>query len=224
MDRRQDFPFNSHLGVLAALALAIRKGWLTMSASAPAPAPVSALVLPAEEKKAPRPAHTVLPDKLPEKLPRFRHPAHQHRMFLNIARFPQSVECDNLNCRRAIQFSETFLSCVRCDQDLCNSCFQRPLDPMEDVVPLAESDDEVDDRVMFSTFRFKNKTVNVRLNKMASKKHPGTPCEHAPVPNRPQDPAQRETFVGVQIGGHSHHHDDDGEDEEYDEDDDDEEA
>jgi len=136
-------------------------------------------------------------DKLPDKLPRYYHPSHEHRMFINIVRFPQTVTCANLHCQRNIQFGEIFLNCQRCDYDLCGECFRKPLASNVPAFELAESDNEIEDSTTFRTFRYPSQVKAVTPMKMPSRSS-GVPSSESAVPAAPQNPqTQVQTFAGV---------------------------
>lgn len=77
---------------------------------------------------------------IPAKFSRYRHPSHSHKLFMTIAR--TRLRCDNLNCRRDITPGSTSFSCVRCDFDLCEFCFQLAGDHE---VPISPRDSEVNE-------------------------------------------------------------------------------
>lgn len=201
---------NSCLGVAAAVFMAYKKGWFPLAMTTE-----QSIVISMPQKTFPPEAY--LPDRLPAKLQRYRHPGHKHRMFLSIVRFPQSVICDNQKCNRAIQFCETVLTCPQCDLDICAHCFSQPLDSQVEPVSLAENDSKINEDIMFSPYRFESEVKSVSFRAVPQKKHKrngGTPCIHDTVPNQPLNPAQRSTFSGVL-------NDDEDEDDEYEEEDDD---
>jgi hypothetical protein len=208
------------LGTAAALLLAYKKGWLLSRAMMAE----SSIVI---DMPPPRPKEAYLPDPLPLKLQRYRHPGHKHRMFMSMVRFPQSIRCDNQKCQRAIQFCETVLTCPRCDLDICAHCFSQPLDASVMPVDLAPNDGKINEDILFSPYRFESEVESVVFPedaKASKKKMTGAPCIHAIVPNQALDAGQQATFEGVDPVAHNHDEDgneEDDEDEEYDEDDED---
>ena len=214
--------WNTQLGIAAAVFMAYRKGWFSPAHKTMTTPAEPSIVISIPQKTYPPEAY--LPEKLPTKLQRFRHPGHQHKMFLSMVRFPQSVVCDNQKCQRAIQFCETVLTCPRCDIDICAHCFSQPLDAKSEPVELAANDAKINEDLLFSPYRFESEVSSVTFRTQPQKEkrqNRGTPCIHATVPNQPLDAAQHETFSGVVPVPHSHDADDE-EDEEYDEDEDDE--
>ena len=82
---------------------------------------------------------------VPDRFPRYRHGSHPHRLYVLFG-IPNH-RCDNANCRRPITSLETRFSCMRCDFDLCDRCFQ--LGP-EVCVPINEDEDRQINDLIFS--------------------------------------------------------------------------
>ena len=82
-----------------------------------------------------------------QKLNRYRHPSHRHKLFQTIVR-NMNIFCDNQNCKRRLFNNEVDYVCFRCNYDLCARCFILPTEP-QSTVPLAESDSEINEDVLF---------------------------------------------------------------------------
>lgn len=94
-------------------------------------------------------------------LRRYRHPSHQHKLFLNIVR-NMPIFCNNLNCKRRLGNNEVSYVCFRCDFDLCAHCFMLCTEATS-YKPLEESDKDVNTDVLFRTERFPLSARTVRL-------------------------------------------------------------
>ena len=106
----------------------------------------------------------VLPPTLPDnstKLSRFRHPSHPHKLFRNLVR-NMAIFCDNQNCKRRLYNNEVSYVCFRCNYDLCQHCFLLPTEAAS-VVLLHESDDDVNEDVLFVPDRYVPKAKTVRI-------------------------------------------------------------
>lgn len=102
-----------------------------------------------------------LDEKKDLKLRRWHHPSHPHRLFRTIVR-NAAIFCDNKNCKRRLQNNEVTYVCFRCDFDLCAFCYMLPTDE-NSVCDLADSDDEVNEDVLFMPDRFPGKAKCVRI-------------------------------------------------------------
>lgn len=80
---------------------------------------------------------------VPEFFHRYRHPAHRHKLAL-LTKL-RGHRCDNDNCDRNIPATDTIFSCLICDYDLCERCFQLNT---EFEVPLSPTDSTIDERTI----------------------------------------------------------------------------
>lgn len=96
----------------------------------------------------------------PQKLERYRHASHCHKLFRTIVR-NLGVFCDNENCKRRLHNNEVTYVCFRCNFDLCSYCFTLPTDPYS-MVDLNDSDNEVNEDVLFQPDRYIIKAKTVR--------------------------------------------------------------
>ena len=80
--------------------------------------------------------------RLPERLPRYRHESHCHRLFAVICR-QNGHTCDNSNCRKIINSGNPMFCCLKCNFDLCGRCFAMPA---SNPIPLV-GDDRIKDRI-----------------------------------------------------------------------------
>jgi len=102
------------------------------------------------------------PEKVPQKFTRYRHPSHQHKLFMLTGLIDH--RCDNLHCRRLILGRETIFSCFRCNFDLCDICFQLSGDVE---VPLSREDKDVDENTVRPLSTFLNVVLDRRENNVA---------------------------------------------------------
>jgi hypothetical protein len=59
---------------------------------------------------------------VPRKFERYRHPSHNHKMFMLLGL--DRCICDNDNCKKHIKPADTIFCCFKCDYFLCDACFQ----------------------------------------------------------------------------------------------------
>jgi hypothetical protein len=98
----------------------------------------------------------------PQKLERYRHASHCHKLFRTIVR-NLGVFCDNENCKRRLHNNEVTYVCFRCNFDICSYCFTLPTEPSS-MVDLNDSDNEVNEDVLFNPDRYLIKAKTVRIN------------------------------------------------------------
>lgn len=99
-----------------------------------------------------------------EKLVRYHHNCHKHKLFQNIIRHPEFF-CDNINCGRRMHCKEVVYTCFKCNFDLCAYCFLLPSEP-DCIVPLCEEDKNVNEDIYFIADRYKNSVKTVKTNNL----------------------------------------------------------
>lgn len=99
----------------------------------------------------------------PTRLTRYYHPSHPHKLFQNIVR-SMTIFCDNQNCKRRLFNNEVDYVCFRCNFDLCARCFTLVTDA-DSIVPLHESDGEINEDVFFMPDRSPVRAKSVRTGK-----------------------------------------------------------
>lgn len=146
-------------------------------------------------------------DLLPARVPRYYHPCHQHRFFIGLCRYPETVICQNIHCKKHIQYSEIYLTCPKCELDICAHCFSKPLAPNIIPLALAPEDQKINDSTFFVPYRYDSDVsfVELRNHRPASR--------NRIVPNQPiSGVVPSEAFAGNRRAGEED--DDDDEDEE----------
>ena len=147
-------------------------------------------------------------DPLPEHVPRYFHPCHQHRFFMSFCRYPETITCDNINCKRNIQYAEVYLTCPKCEIDLCAHCFSKPLAPHAIPFHLSPDDEKINDHTFFVPFRFQSDVNFVEMKLLPKPK-----TANIVVPNRPISGTQAsDTFAALQGVNTGDDDDDDEED------------
>ena len=117
------------------------------------------VVVDKEEEKTPHNAPRLMRNEM--RLKRFVHPSHSHKLFRNIVR-NMAIFCDNLNCKRRLHNNEVTYVCFRCDYDLCSRCYMLPTESGS-VTDVNESDEDINEDVLFIPERFPVRAKSVRL-------------------------------------------------------------
>lgn len=98
---------------------------------------------------------------VPQKLVRYHHHSHPHKLFQTIVR-SMTIFCDNQNCKRRLFNNEVDYVCFRCNFDLCSRCFTLPADS-ESTTSLHDSDDEINEDIFFVPDRAPIRAKSVRI-------------------------------------------------------------
>jgi hypothetical protein len=150
-------------------------------------------------------------DLLPARVPRYYHPCHQHRFFMGLCRYPETVICQNIQCKKHIQYSEIYLTCPKCELDICAHCFSKPLAPNIIPLALATEDQKINDSTFFVPYRYDSDVSFVELrNRPAARNQ----SRNLVVPNQPiSGVVASEAFAGNRRSGNGEDEDDDDDEE-----------